>query len=105
VGKDQLTRVTDNALSVVGKDRTLKTAEGMSSLAKAHFIVAEDSIDISVGSSFIHMDRNFINISAQLVLYEKEDPQHHFGIAGKWQTGVSFEPGPDLPPMPEAAPT
>lgn len=105
VGKDQLTRVTDNALSVVGKDRTLKTAEGMSSLAKAHFIVAEDSIDISVGSSFIHMDRNLIRISARLVRYEKEDPQHHFGIAGKWHTGVSLEPGPDLPAMPKAIPT
>jgi type VI secretion system secreted protein VgrG len=104
VGKDQLTRVTDNALSVVGKDRTLKTAEGMSSLAKAHFIVADDSIHISVGSSFIHMDRNTIQISAQLVKYEKEDPQHHFRVPGKWQTGVSFEPGPDLPPVPEAAP-
>jgi hypothetical protein len=97
--------VTDNALSVVGKDRTLKTAEGMSSLAKAHFIVAEDSIHISVGSSFIHMDRNVIRIGAERIRYEKEDPQHHFGIPGKWHTGVSFEPGPDLPPMPGDAPT
>lgn len=105
VGKDQLTRVTDNALSVVGKDRTLKTAEGMSSLAKAHFIVAEDSIHIAVGSSFIHMDRNLIRISARLVKWDKEDPQHHYGIPGKWHTGVSFEPGPDLPAMPKATPT
>jgi len=105
VGKDQVTRVTDNSLSTVGKDRTLKTGEGMSSLAKAHFIVAEDSIDISVGSSFIHVDRHLIQISAELVKYEKEDPQHHNGIPGKWQTGVSFEPGPDLPAMPKATST
>ncbi len=108
VGKDQTTRVTDNSLSVVGKDRTLKTAEGMSSLAKAHFIVADDSIDISVGTSFIHMERGLIHISAEHVVYQKEDPQHHFGEPGKWQTGVSFEPGPDLPAMPAmpgAAPT
>ncbi|MFT3765104.1 MAG: type VI secretion system tip protein TssI/VgrG [Minicystis sp.] len=105
VGKDQLTRVTDNALSVVGKDRTLKTAEGMSSLAKAHFIVADDSIDISVGSSSIHMDRNLIRIRARHVKYDKEDPQHHFGSPGKWHTGVSFEPGPELPPMPGAGTT
>lgn len=102
VGKDQKTRVTDNALSVVGKDRTLKTAEGMSSLAKAHFIVADDSIHISVGSSFIHMDRSTIRISARLVKWDKEDPQHHFGVPGKWHTGVSFEPGANLPPMPGA---
>jgi len=77
----------------------------MSSLAKAHFIVAEDSIHISVGSSFIHMDRNQIQIRATLVKTDKEDPHHHYGVPGKWQTGVSFEPGPDLPPMPKAIPT
>jgi type VI secretion system secreted protein VgrG len=101
VGKDQVTRVTDNSLSVVGKDRTLKTAEGMSSHAKAHFVVAEDSIDISVGSSYIHMDRNEIHICATLLIRHNEDPEHHFGIPGKWHTGVSFEPGPNLPPMPD----
>jgi hypothetical protein len=51
------------------------------------------------------MDRHLIKISAGLVKYEKEDPQHHFGSAGKWHTGVSFEPGPDLPPKPKAIPT
>jgi len=100
IGKDQITRVVDNSLSTVGADRILKTAEGMSSLAKAHFVVAEDSIDISVGSSFIHMDKELIHISAQLVVYEKEDPQHHYGESGKTASGVSYEPGADLPPMP-----
>src|SRR5262249_11770764 len=88
-GKDQQGRGAANSDAGVGKDRTLKTAAGMSSLAKAHFVTADDSIHISVGSSFIHMEKGLIRISAEHVVYQKEDPQHHFGVPGKWQTGVS----------------
>jgi type VI secretion system secreted protein VgrG len=97
IGKDRHVRVVDNYVSVVGKDRTLKTIEGMTSHAKAHFVVAEDSIHIAVGKSFIHMDKDTIQISACLVKVDREDPKNHRGEGGKYASGISYSLGAELP--------
>jgi type VI secretion system secreted protein VgrG len=77
VGKDKTTRITGNYISVVGKDRTLKTVGGMLSHAKTHSIVAEDSIHLTVGVSSIFMDKEKIVITSGLVKLDHEDPRHH----------------------------
>ena len=77
VGKDKTTRITGNFISVVGKDRTLKTVGGMLSHAKTHSIVAEDSIHLTVGVSSIFMDKEKIVITSGLVKLDHEDPRHH----------------------------
>ena len=70
VGKDKLMQVVDNLVSVVGKERLLKTLGNMLSHAKTHTIVADDSINLSVGSSFIYMDKDTIIIKADKVLID-----------------------------------
>jgi type VI secretion system secreted protein VgrG len=77
VGKDKTTRITGNYISVVGKDRTLKTVGGMLSHAKTHSSVAEDSIHLTVGVSSIFMDKEKIVITSGLVKLDHEDPRHH----------------------------
>jgi len=90
VGKDKHARVEGNYLSVVGKDRTLKTTEGMVSLAKSHFIVAEDHIRISVGASSIYMDKDLIRVTSPNIKVEHEDPENHRSEKGKFTTGVLY---------------
>ncbi len=90
VGKDKHARVEGNYVSVVGKDRTLKTTEGMVSLAKSHFIVAKDHIRISVGASSIYMDKDLIRVTSPNIKVEHEDPQNHRGVNGKFSTGVLY---------------
>ncbi len=97
IGKDRHMRVADNYVSVVGQDRTLKTIEGMKSHAKAHFVVAEDSIHIAVGTSFIHMDKDTIQISAALIKVDREDPRNHRGEGGKYASGINYGHGAELP--------
>jgi type VI secretion system secreted protein VgrG len=70
VGKDKLMQVVDNLVSVVGKERLLKTLGNMLSHAKTHTIVADDSTNLAVGSSFIYMDRDTIIIKANKVLVD-----------------------------------
>jgi type VI secretion system secreted protein VgrG len=70
VGKDKLMQVVDNLVSVVGKERLLKTLGNMLSHAKTHTIVADESINLSVGSSFIYMDKDTIIIKADKVLVD-----------------------------------
>ncbi len=77
VGKDKHTRVSDNYKSIVGKDRTLKTLNHMLSHAKTHAIVADESIDLIVGKSFIHMDKDLIEIRSATVQMNRENPDNH----------------------------
>ena len=70
VGKDKLQQVVDNLVSVVGKERLLKTLGNMLSHAKTHTIVADESTNLSVGSSFIYMDKDTIIIKADKVLVD-----------------------------------
>jgi hypothetical protein len=63
-------QVVDNLVSVVGKERLLKTLGNMLSHAKTHTIVADDSTNLAVGSSFIYMDRDTIIIKANKVLVD-----------------------------------
>ncbi|NUP05372.1 MAG: type VI secretion system tip protein VgrG [Polyangiaceae bacterium] len=68
VAKDKLSRVFDSMLSIVGKDRLLKTVGNMISQAKAHAIGAEEVINLTVGNSIIYMDKDKIVIKAKTVL-------------------------------------
>lgn len=68
VAKDKLGRVFDSLLSVVGKDRVLRTIGNMISHAKSHAISGEDVINVSVGESHIYIDRDKIIIKAKTVL-------------------------------------
>ncbi len=76
VGKDKHARVADNYTSIVGKDRTLKTGQGMLSHAKNHAVVGDDSIHLVVGASSIFMNREKIVISSNLIKYKREDPKN-----------------------------
>ncbi|NUP10787.1 MAG: type VI secretion system tip protein VgrG [Polyangiaceae bacterium] len=98
VGKDKHASVADNYTSIVGKDRTLKTVEGMTSKAKAHFIVADDSIEITVGNSFIYMDKDHIHVSAPLIKKKEDNPRrNHRDSGGIWATGANYSAGAKLP--------
>ncbi len=70
VGKDKLTQVVENLVSVVGKERLLKTLGNMLSHAKTHTIVGDETTNLSVGSSFIYMDKETIVIKANKVLID-----------------------------------
>ncbi|MBL8743156.1 MAG: type VI secretion system tip protein VgrG [Myxococcales bacterium] len=72
VGKDKLSRVFDSLLSVVGKDRLLRTIGNMVSHAKAHAISGEQTINLSVGNSYIYMDKDQIVIRAKTVYVNPE---------------------------------
>ncbi len=72
VGKDKLSRVFDSLLSVVGKDRLLRTIGNMISHAKAHAISGEQTINLSVGGSYIYMDKDQIVIRAKTVYVNPE---------------------------------
>jgi hypothetical protein len=72
VGKDKLSRVFDSLLSVVGKDRLLRTIGNMVSHAKAHAISGEQTINVSVGNSYIYMDKDQIVIRAKTVYVNPE---------------------------------
>jgi type VI secretion system secreted protein VgrG len=103
VGKDKHARVEGNYASVVGKDRTLKTTEGMVSLAKSHFIVAKDYIRISVGASSIYMDKDLIRVTSPNIKVEHEDPENHRGSKGKFTTGVLYASPTNQPKLPADA--
>jgi type VI secretion system secreted protein VgrG len=77
VGKDKRTSVADNYTSIVGKDRTLKTINHMLSHAKTHAIVAEDKIELIVGTSFIYMDKDMIEIRSTTIQMDQENPRNH----------------------------
>ncbi len=68
VGKDKITRVFDSFLSIVGKDRLMKTVGNLISSAKAQAFNAEDVINLTVGNSLIYMDRDKIVIKSKTVL-------------------------------------
>ncbi len=68
IGGDQLSRVFESLLSVVGGDRVSKTVGELVSQAKSHAIVGEDVISLSVGGSLIYMDHDKIVIRASTVL-------------------------------------
>ncbi len=68
VGKDKITRVFDNLLSIVGKDRLFKTVGNLISSARAQAFNAEDVINLNVGNSLIYMDRDKIVIKSKTVL-------------------------------------
>jgi type VI secretion system secreted protein VgrG len=98
VGKDKIARVAGSYTSIVGEDRTLKTVQGMTSRAKAHFVVAEDRLEISVGSSFIYMDKDLIHVSSPLIKLDEKDPRrNHRDSGGIWATGASYARGATLP--------
>ncbi len=92
VGKDKHARVGESYVSTVGKDRTLKTLGGMTSQAKSHFIAADEKIHISVGRSFIYMDKDRIEISSPNIKMEREDPENHRGRSGKYASGAALPP-------------
>ena len=68
VGKDKLSRVFDSLLSIVGKERLLKTVGNMISQAKSHAISSDETINLTVGNSLIYMDKDKIVIHAKTVL-------------------------------------
>ena len=70
VGKDKLTQVVENLVSIVGKERLLKTLGNMLSHAKTHTIVGDETTNLSVGSSFIYIDKETIVIKANKVLID-----------------------------------
>jgi len=67
VGKNKLSRVLDSMLSVVGKDRLLKTIGDMVSHASSHSVSADNVININVGGSTIYIDKDQIIIKAKTV--------------------------------------
>jgi len=71
VGKDKLAQVVQNLVSVVGEERLLKTLGNMLSHAKTHRIVGDESTHLSVGSSFIFMDRDTIVIKAKKIVVDE----------------------------------
>jgi len=71
VGKDKLAQVVQNLVSVVGEERLLKTLGNMLSHAKTHRIVGDESTHLSVGNSFIYMDRDTIVIKAKKIVVDE----------------------------------
>jgi type VI secretion system secreted protein VgrG len=71
VQKDKLTQVVENLVSVVGKERLLKTLGNMLSHAKTHTIVGDETTNLSVGNSFIYIDKDRIIIKANKVLVDE----------------------------------
>jgi len=68
VGGNQLSRVFENLLSVVGKDRVMKTIGNLVSQAATHAISGKTSITLNVGQSQISIDNDSIVIQAKKVL-------------------------------------
>ncbi len=68
VGGNQLSRVFENMLSVVGKDRVMKTIGNLVSQAATHAINGNSAINLSVGGSQISIDNDTIVIKANKVL-------------------------------------
>ncbi len=68
VGQNKLGRVVDSLLSVVGKERVLKTIGNMLSQALTHSIIGDQAIKLAVGGSTITMDKDTIIIKAKTVL-------------------------------------
>jgi type VI secretion system secreted protein VgrG len=98
VGKDKNVHVAKNYTSIVGNDRTLKTDQGMTSQAKSHFVVAEESLLISVGKSFIYMDKDLIHVSSPLIKFDEKDPRrNHRDSGGIWANGANYSGGAKLP--------
>ena len=71
VGKDKLAQVVDNLVSIVGKDRLLKTLGNMLSHAKTHKIIGDENTNLTVGSSFIYMDKDKIVMKANKILIDE----------------------------------
>jgi type VI secretion system secreted protein VgrG len=71
VGKDKLAQVVENLVSIVGKERLLKTLGNMLSHAKTHAIIGDEMTNISVGNSFIYIDKDTIVIKANKVLVDE----------------------------------
>ncbi len=71
VGKDKLAQVVDNLVSIVGKERLLKTLGNMLSHAKTHSIVGDENTSLSVGNSFIYMDKDTIVLKANKILIDE----------------------------------
>lgn len=67
VGMNKLGRVVDSLLSVVGKERVLKTVGSMLSQALSHSIIGDQAIKLAVGNSSITMDKDTIVITAKHV--------------------------------------
>ncbi len=67
VGQNKLSRVVDSLMSVVGKERVLKTIGNMLSHALTHSIVGDKAIKLTVGGSSITMDNDTITIKAKHV--------------------------------------
>jgi type VI secretion system secreted protein VgrG len=68
VGQNKLGRVVDSLLSVVGKERVLKTIGNMLSQALTHSIIGDQAIKLAVGGSTITMDKDSIVLNAKKVL-------------------------------------
>ena len=58
-------------VSIVGEERLLKTLGNMLSHAKTHRIVGDETTHLSVGSSFIYMDRDNIVIKAKKIVVDE----------------------------------
>jgi type VI secretion system secreted protein VgrG len=71
VGKDKLMQVVENLVSVVGKERLLKTLGNMLSQAKTHSIIGDENTSLSVGKSFIYMDKDTIVLKANKILIDE----------------------------------
>ncbi|HTJ83933.1 MAG TPA: type VI secretion system tip protein TssI/VgrG [Polyangiaceae bacterium] len=75
VGKDKLSRVFDSLMSIVGKDRIMKTIGNLVSHAKTHAVIGDEVINISVGNSLIYIDKDKIVIKSDTVLVNPDAPQ------------------------------
>ena len=68
IGGDQLSRVFEGLLSIVGKDRVMKTIGDLVSQAATHAISGDRAITLNVGGSYISIDQDTIIIKASKVL-------------------------------------
>ena len=72
IGGNQLSRVFENLLSIVGKDRVMKTIGNLVSQAATHAISGDKGITLNVGGSHISIDQDTIIIKATRVLINPE---------------------------------
>jgi len=72
IGGNQLSRVFENLLSIVGKDRVMKTIGNLVSQAATHAISGDRSITLNVGGSQISIDNDKIVIKANHVFINPE---------------------------------
>lgn len=72
IGGNQLSRVFENLLSIVGKDRVMKTIGNLVSQAATHAISGDRAITLNVGGSQISIDNDKIVIKANHVFINPE---------------------------------